>query len=451
MRIKALQKDPFYKELLALVLPITVQHFMLALVSATDAVMLGLIDQPSMASVSQAGQIQFFLNLLVMGFSIGIGIMAAQYWGKRDVASIEKIAPSGLLIVLAIGGTMTLAALFFPRWLMSILTNDAVLIPLGAGYLRMVAPSYLLCGISQMYFSLLKNTGHAAKSSAISCLAVVLNIILNALLIFGLLGLPKMGIEGAALATVISRLVELALAWYVNVREGHVQLRWNGLLKKPDPLLFGDFLHYTTPIIGASLVWGIAYMLYSIILGHMGGDAVAANSIVSIARNLISCVIQGVGAGAGIMVGNILGAGDLEKAKSYGARLTKLSAVVGFVTGLCLIAAGPLMLRMVELTETAASYLRFMLVFCAINLCAQSINHAVLDGIFGAGGDAKFDMNTNIWDMWFVCVPLGFLAAFWLKLPAPVVYCIVNMDEIIKLPAVFIHYRKYVWLRNITR
>lgn len=451
MNVKILQKDPFYKELGALVLPITIQSFMLALVSATDAVMLGLIDQPSMASVSQAGQIQFFLNLLVMGFSIGIGIMAAQYWGKGDVASIESIAPSGLLIVLVIGGSMTMAALFFPGWLMSVLTNDPVLIPLGAGYLRMVAPSYLLCGISQMYFSLLKNTGHAAKSSAISSIAVVLNIILNGILIFGLLGLPKMGIEGAALATVLSRLVELALAWYANVREGHVQLRWKGVLEKPDKLLFGDFLRYTTPVIGASLVWGVAYMLYSIILGHMGGDAVAANSIVSIARNLISCVIRGIGAGAGIMVGNILGANQLDKAKHYGARLTKLAAVVGFVTGLCLIALSPLLLRMVDLTETAADYMKFMLVFCAINLCAQSINHVVLDGIFGAGGDAKFDMDTNIWDMWFICVPLGFAAAFWWKLPAPVVYCIVNMDEIIKLPAVFLHYRKYVWLRNITR
>lgn len=445
------QKDTFYSELATLVVPIAVQSFMLALVSVTDAVMLGLIDQDSMASVSQAGQIQFFLNLLVTGFSIGVGIMAAQYWGKRDAKSIEKIAPTGLKIILFLGGAVTLAALFIPEVLMAILTSDEKLIPLGAGYLRMVAPSYFLCGITQVYFALLKNTGHTDKSSTISSIAVIVNIFLNGVLIFGFLGLPAMGIQGAALATVIARAVELLLSVIVTKRHGNVQLRWNWLLKKADKLLFQDFLRYTTPVIGASLVWGIAFMSYTVIMGHMGGDAVAANSISSIAKNLISCLIRGVGGGAGIMVGNLLGANELAKAKNYGFRLTKLSAIVGACTGGALIAISPLILRYASLTETAAEYLKWMLIFSGLNIAAQSINHVVLDGIFGAGGDAKFDMNTNIIFMWCICVPLGFLSAFVLKLPVPVVFCIVNMDEIIKLPVVFVHYKKYIWLRNITR
>lgn len=445
------QKDTFYSELMTLVVPIAVQSFMLAMVSVTDAVMLGMIDQASMASVSQAGQIQFFVSLLVTGFSIGVGIMAAQYWGKGDVKSIEKIAPTGLKIILVLGGAVTLAAWFIPEALMAILTSDAELIPLGAGYLRMVAPSYFLVGITQVYFALLKNTGHTDKSSTISSIAVVVNIVLNAVLIFGLMGFPAMGIQGAALATVIARAVELALSFIVTRRQGNVQLRWHGLLEKAEPILFQDFLRYTTPVIGASLVWGIAFMSYSVIMGHMGGDAVAANSIVSIAKNLISCVIRGVGGGAGIMVGNLLGANLLDKAKSYGARLTRLSAVVGVVTGVVLVLLTPIVLKITELTPTAAEYLRYMILFTGLNIAAQSINHVVLDGIFGAGGDAKFDMNTNILFMWCFSVPVGFLSAFVLKLPVPVVFCIVNLDEIIKLPVVFHHYRKYIWLRNITR
>lgn len=445
------KKDSFYSELLTLVVPIAIQSFMLALVSVTDAVMLGMIDQDSMASVSQAGQIQFFLNLLVMGFSIGVGIMAAQYWGKGDVKSIEKIAPTGLKIILFLGGGVMLAAWLIPEALMAILTSDAKLIPLGADYLRMVAPSYFLVGITQVYFALLKNTGHTDKSSTISSIAVVVNIFLNGILIFGLLGLPAMGIQGAALATVIARAVELLLAVVVTKRNGNVQLRWHGLVEKVDKLLYQDFIRYTTPVIGASLVWGIAFMSYTVIMGHMGGDAVAANSITSIAKNLISCLIRGVGGGAGIMVGNLLGANQLDKAKDYGKRLTKLSAIVGICTGGALILLSPVIMRVTTLTETASEYLKFMILFCGLNIAAQSINHVVLDGIFGAGGDAKFDMNTNIIFMWCICVPLGFLAAFVLKLPVPVVYCIVNMDEIIKLPVVFIHYRKYIWLRNITR
>lgn len=444
-------KDNFYSELKTLVVPIAIQSFMLALVSATDAVMLGLIDQNSMASVSQAGQIQFFLNLLVMGFSIGVGIMTAQYWGKGDIRTIEKIAPTGLKIILAIGGSVTLAAFFIPELLMKILTSDAALIPLGAGYLRTVALSYVLCGITQIYFSLLKNTGYAYYSSAISSFAVVLNIILNGILIFGLLGLPALGIKGAALATVIARAVELLCAIIITKKKGHVQLHWSGLSQKLDKVLFEDFMRYTTPVIGASLVWGIAFMLYTIIMGHLGSDAVAANSITSIAKNLISCLIRGVGGGAGVMVGNLLGANQIEKAKKYGARLTKLAALVGICTGGALMLLSPILVHYAPLTETAAHYLQITLIFCGLNIMAQSINHTVLDGIFGAGGDAKFDMVTNIYAMWCFSVPLGFLAAFVFKLPVPVVYCIVNLDEIVKLPAVFVHYKKYIWLKNITR
>ena len=451
MASKLQKKDTFYSELMRLVVPIAVQSFMLALVSVTDAVMLGRLDQQSMASVSQAGNVQFFLSLLVTGFSIGVGIMAAQYWGKGDGRSIEKIAPTGLKIILLLGGAVTLAALFIPTALMSVLTSDQKLIPLGAEYLRVVAPSYFLCGITQVYFALLKNTGHTTESSIISSTAVVVNIVLNAILIFGWLGFPAMGIRGAALATVIARLVEMVMAVVVNRRKGNVQLRWNWLLKKADRLLYQDFLHYTMPVIGASLVWGIAFMSYSVVLGHMDGDAVAANSITAVAKNLISCLIRGVGGGAGIMIGNLLGANLLDKAKTYALRLTRLSAVVSIATGLLLVILTPVIMGITQLTPQAASYLRTMIAFTGLNIAAQSVNHVVLDGIFGAGGDAKFDMNTNIIFMWCICVPLSLMAAFWWNLPAPVVFCLCNMDEIIKLPVVFHHYRKYIWLRNITR
>ena len=449
---KTLQKkDTFYSELMKLVVPIGIQNFMLALVSVTDAVMLGRMGQQEMASVSQAGNVQFFLSLLVTGFSIGVGIMAAQYWGKGDGKSIEEIAPTGLKIILAIGGVVTVAALVAPRALMAILTSDQALIPLGAEYLRVVAPSYFLCGITQVYFAILKNTGHTTESSVISCVAVVTNIVLNAIFIFGLLGCPAMGIAGAALATVISRLVELVLAAVITKRKSAVQLRWNWLAKRPDRLLFQDFLRYTMPVIGASLVWGIAYISYSVVLGHMDGDAVAANSVVAVAKSLISCLIRGVGGGAGIMIGNLLGANLLEKAKNYARRLTVLSIVIGVVSGVLLVAATPIIMSITELTPQAARYLKIMIAFTGVNLAAQSVNHVVLDGIFGAGGDAKFDMNTNIIFMWCICVPLSLIAAFWWKLSAPVVFCLCSMDEIIKLPAVFLHYRKYIWLRNITR
>ena len=446
-----MKKDDFSRQLRKLVIPIAVQSFMLALVSVTDAVMLGSIGQDAMSAASYAGQVQFFLSLIVTAFSTGIGIMTAQYWGKQDVAAIERIAPIGLRMILAIGGGMMLAAWIIPSQLMWLLTGDANLIKLGVEYLLMVAPSYLLVGITQVYFALLKNSGHAREASVIGSLAVVINVLLNGLLIFGWLGLPAMGIRGAALATSVTRAIELLLAAVVTHRRSPVQIRWSRLFEHSPRELRKDFYFYTVPVIGASLVWGVAYIAYSAILGHVDSDAVAANSITGIARNLLSCFINGVAGGAGIMIGNLLGANLLDKARDYARRLTITAAVTGILTGGALMLLSPFIVRSASLTKTAANYLQWMLLFCGLNLMAQSINHTVLDGIFCAGGDSRFDMDTNLIFMWCICLPLGVLGAFVFHLPAPVIYCLLNMDEIIKLPVVFHRYGKYIWLKNITR
>lgn len=444
------KQDTFYEKLISLVLPISIQTFMLALVSATDAMMLGFVNQTSLSSVSLAGQIQFILNLFVTGISAGTGIMAAQYWGKRDRASIEKVVPIALRMNMLFGSLFTLAALLFPHKLMQILTNEPELIATGAMYVRAVAFSYILCAISQVYLIVLKNTGHANISSRISSSAVVINIVSNAILIFGLCGAPKLGVVGAAYATVLSRAIELIWSMLEIKKLNDIKVHWTKMFAKVGQIT-SDFWHYTMPVLGASLVWGIAFSLYSVIMGHMGSDAVAANSITSIAKNMVSCLVRGVSGGAGILVGNLLGCGMLDEAKVYGRRLTHMAIAVGIGTGGLLMAISPIIVRFAPMSETAAGYLQTMLIFCGFNIMAQSVNTTVLDGIFCAGGDSKFDLVTNIKAMWCFSVPLGFLAAFWLKLPVMAIYCIVNLDEIVKLPAVYMHYKKYVWVKNITR
>ena len=311
--------------------------------------------------------------------------------------------------------------------------------------MRALAFSYVLCGISQVYLIVLKNTDHAKESSLISAFAVVLNIIANAVLIFGLFGAPKLGIVGAAYATVLARAVELIWSVAATKKLNNVAVRWRGMFSDMGELS-EDFRRYTTPVLAASLVWGVAYSLYSVIMGHMGSDAVAAYSITSIAKSMVSCFIRGVSGGAGIMVGNVLGCGKLTQAKEYGRRLTHMAIGVGVITGGFLILISPIIVRLAPMSEVASGYLQTMLVFCGINIMAQSVNTTVLDGIFCAGGDAKFDMVGNLGAMWCFSVPFGFLAAFWLKWPVMVVYCIVNLDEIVKLPAVYRHYKKYVWV-----
>ncbi len=438
------------QQMLKLVVPIAIQQFMLALVSATDAIMLGFVNQESLSAVSLAGQIQFILNLFISGIAAGCGIIIAQYWGKKDIASIEKVMPVALYINVIFGGLFTVLALTVPGSLMTLFTNDATLIANGASYLRAVALSYVLCGVSQIYLILLKNIGYAALSSKISSTAVVINICLNTILIFGFLGAPKLGIVGAAYATVTARIVELIWAFFAVRRYSTVAIRWSGILHT-DKTLTRDFWHYTFPVLGAALVWGIAFSLYSVILGHMGSDAVAANSIASIVKSMVQCVIRGVSAGAGILVGNLLGANELEKAKNYGGRITHIAIVIGIVTGTVLMLLSPLVSHIAPMSDTAREYLQFMMIVLGFNLMGQSVNTTVLDGIFCAGGDSKFDMKGNLGAMWCFSVPLGFIAAFAFHAPVWLVYIIISLDEIVKLPAVYIHYKKYVWVRNITR
>lgn len=442
-------RDDFWKKLRPLVFPIAIQQLMLSLVSASDAVMLGFVDQSSLSAVSLATQVQFVLGLFMAGFTTGGSILAAQYWGKGSRKEVEQVFGIMMRPSVLIGALFTLAALIVPRLLMRIFTPDDMLITLGAGYLRTVSPSYLLCAISMAYLCIMRNSGRTAVASAISSVGVVMNIALNAILIFGLFGAPEMGIRGAAAATVITRAFELIWAVWDTSKPDRIHLRKEYLFEKGLPLI-PDYIKHSTPVTGNYLVWGVGITMGSVILGHLGTDAVAANSIASVVKNLVACFCMGISNGGAILVGNELGAGQLERAKSYGGRVVRLALISGAVSCAILILLTPLILSLAQLSPQAAEYLRGMIVVCGINLIGMSNNTAIISGIFCAGGDTKFGFICDCITLWAVVVPLGLLAAFVLQWPVLVVYSIICMDELIKLPAVWKHYRKYKWVRDLT-
>ncbi len=442
-------KHEFTKKLISLVFPIALQQFMLALVSASDALMLGMLNQDALSAVSLASQVTFVENLFFAAMTIGLSMFAAQYWGKHDTVSVEKIFAYVLKVTAAISFFFFLAGLCFPYGLMKLFTNDLSLIDGGVTYLRTVSLSFFLTGISQIYLCLLKNTGEAKKSSIISSTSVIVNIVLNAIFIFGLLGFPKLEIAGAALATVIARIMEVIWCILETGKKDRVKLKLSYLLHN-DQLLRHDFWKYTTPVLGNEIVWGVGFTMYSVIMGHLGTDAVAANSIANIVKNLVACFCLGLGSGGGIMVGNELGAGRLEQAKAYGAKLCKLSILCGTLSGLFLLAISPLILAITNLTDTATDYLKWMLVMCSYYMIGKSVNGTTIAGIFCAGGDSRFGFFCDTVTLWCITVPLGLIAAFALHLPVLAVYFIVNLDEIIKLPAVYRHYKKYKWIKDLT-
>ena len=441
------RKRSLRKEIVRLAFPIALQQFMTALVGACDAIMLGKLSQDAMSAVSLATQVTFVFNLFMFAFMAGENMFVAQYYGKGDYTGISQVFSlvtkiCGCIAVVFLAGT-----LFFPEQLMRILTNEETLIVLGSEYLRVIGISYVFSGIAQTFLAIMKNCGAVNMSTLINGVMVILNIVLNAVLIFGLSGFPKMGIKGAALATVLATVVQfLWSVGYVLCRIRAVKFSLRSCEKK----LFGRFWQKTVPLLINNLAWGIGFSMYSVIMGHLGTDAVAANGIANISKNLVVCFCLGLGNAGSIIVGNRLGADRLQEAKEVGETLTKTAIIAGIVSGLVLIALSPFITKMVDLTPTARGYLQKMLLICSYYIAGKSVNCMTIGGIFAAGGDSKFGMLCDSVTLWCITVPLGCICAFILKLPVMVVYFVLNLDEIIKLPVVYKHYKKYKWIKNLT-
>ena len=442
-------RESFQKKLLSLVLPITFGQLMVTVVSASDALMVGGIGQDLLSAVSLAGQITFVYNLFLAALTIGTSMFAAQYWGKEDRASVERVLAVALRASLPVSFLFFMAAVLFPEWLMRLFTTDASLIGYGAEYLRIVGVTYLMLGISQIYLCIMKNSGLAARSMLIGSVSAVLNIALNAVFIYGLFGAPRMEAAGAAMATAMAKAAELVWVLIVHGKEGRIKIR-PGAMVRPDRRLRREFWHYTLPVLGNELVWGGGFTMYSVIMGHLGTDAVAANSIANVVKNLIASLAMGIGNGGAILVGNELGAGRLDTARLYGARLCRISVISGICSGLLLLPVSPAVMRAAALSPQAAEYLKWMLVMCTYYMVGKYINGTTISGIFCAGGDSRFGLLCDAVTLWCFTVPVGFLAAFVLKWPVPAVYFLINLDEIVKLPAVYRRYKKYIWLRDLT-
>lgn len=445
------RKHEFYRRLFSLVLPIAMQNLMTALVSASDALMLGFLNQTALSAVSLATQVQFVLNLFFAALTIGTTVLAAQYWGKQDAGAVERILAIALRCSVLISLGFFVAAFFAPELLMNIFTDETELIAAGIPYLKAVSWSYLFMGVTQVYLCVMKNSGRTLLSTIYGSSALLLNILLNAILIFGLLGFPKMGIVGAALATTISRAVEFILVLIENLHPDVVRIRFHLLIAKTDSLK-RDFYQYTLPVLANELVWGCGFTMFSVIMGHLGSDAVAANSIANIIKNIIASICLGIGTGSGILVGNELGRGNLSLAKEYGGHLCRAALLAGAVSGGIILAGTPFLFTFAgNLSSQAQSYLKVMLYICSYYMIGKSINSTVVAGIFCAGGDTRFGLLCDAFTMWAIIIPIGWIAAFVIKLPVLTVYFLLNLDELVKLPAVYWHYKKYRWVRNLTQ
>ena len=444
------KNNSFYRQIFKLVLPIVVQNLLSAAVSSADVIMLNYVGQSSISAVSLASQYANILFMVFYGLGTGATMLSAQYYGKGDMKAIQLIEGIALRFSLAIAMAFACFAMLAPDVMMHLFTNDTELITIGASYLRFMSVSYLCWGITEVYLAVLRSIGRVMISTAMNMLAFSLNIFLNAVFIFGLFGVPKLGATGVAIATSLSRLIELAACFVVSYLSKDIKLDFRYLFMR-NKKLFSDFVRLSLPALGNDISWSVAFSMYSVIIGHLGTDAVAANSFVIVVRNFGTILCFGTASAGGILLGNIIGMNKLEEAKEGAKKVMKLTVITGAVGGLIVLAAMPVVLRYASLSDQAMHYLKYMMLINTYYVMGAAVNTTLIAGVFRAGGDSRFGFVCDTIDMWCYAVPLGFIAAFVLKLPVLWVYFLLCTDEFAKWPWVLGHYRSMNWLNNITR
>ena len=440
----------FPRALYRLALPIVLQSLLSAAVSAADVLMLAYVNPSALSATSLAGQVTFVLTLFFMGICTGVMILGAQYWGQKDLEAIEKIQGCALRNAGIVSLLFFLAALLLPQQLMRLFTPDPALIALGAAYLRVVGFSFLCMGASQVFLATLKSIERTKVSALISSACLLVNVAGNALAIFVVYPRePALAVQGVAGATVAARMAELLLCvlWFarhrmLRLRIQHV-LRTEGWLRK-------RCWQCALPVQANYLIWGGALTVTSALMGHVSAEMIAASAIALSVRNLATVACTGLSNGGSILLGKHLGARRMALARRDGEKLRRWALLLGALAGLLLLLARPLALRMGGVHGQTRQLLDGMLFICACQCVGKAYNATLVAGVFAAGGDTRFGLACDTVVMWGLVLPLGYLFAFVLKAPPLLIFCVLCLDEYIKMPIVARRFRRYLWLQNLT-
>ncbi|HJC64608.1 MAG TPA: MATE family efflux transporter [Candidatus Blautia merdavium] len=441
----------FYANVFRLVMPMALQNLINVGVTSTDVIMLGRVGETALSGVSLANQVYFILSLLFFGLTSGACVLTAQYWGKKDTRTIEKVMGMSFRISLLGGLVFGIAAFLAPQHLMRIFTGEPEIIAEGVRYLKIVSFSYVLSAFTNVYLNIIRSIEKVVIATVVYGTSLCANIVLNAIFIFGLFGCPAMGAAGAALGTLCSRGIEVLIVVYYAVRRNQiVRIRIKDLFVK-DRDLSRDFLTYAFPVLLNELAWGAGMAAISAIVGHLGSASVAAHSVTQVCRQLSMVIAFGVSNATSIMIGKAIGEKKEALAREYGRRFLRLSILFGVGGGILLLAITPVVCAVMKLSVLAKSYLTVMMVIMSYYAAAQSVNSTLIVGVFRAGGDTRFGLILDVGVMWLCSIAAAAVGAFVIGIPMPWVYILLCSDEVIKVPFSIWRYRSYKWLNNITR
>ena len=441
----------FYRLLFSIALPIAVQNLITFMVSMVDTLMVGALGEIQLSAVSIANNLFFVLTILMFGLAGGSNIMISQYWGKGNVKTIHKILAIMYRVCLLITGIFIFIALFLPKYFMGIFTTDKAVIDFGASYLRIVCIGYLFYSITNCTIMMLRSVKTVSISIIVYTASLVVNSILNWIFIFGNLGAPELRIRGAAIATVCARITEFSIVLvFMFIYERKIGLKIEHLLKL-DKEILKDYVGLCTPVLCNELLWAIGASMISVIVGRMGTEVVAANSINGVAHQFVTVFIFGMSNATAVIIGNTIGEGKKEKAKEYAYSIGIFSVVMGCISGLMILLIKPFVVNFYNVSySTKLIAMEIMTVTSGI-IVFQSLASNFMMGVLRGGGDAKFVLINDLIFMWLVAIPGGFFVAFVLELPVALVFLVIKCDEILKSLTSVYRVISGKWVNDVTK
>jgi putative MATE family efflux protein len=447
----------FYKTLIALSGPLVLQNLVNNSLSMLDTFMVGRLGEEALAGVTLANTVFFVVSLLTFGLQSGSMVLMSQYWGKRDTTTINRIMGIAFGLSGAVSPIVALAVTLFPVQIYSLTSNDPALVRVAADYAQIVAFSQFLNSLTLIYIAAQRSLGNTKMGMGVLIMSMATNTFMNWVLIFGKLGFPAMGVKGAALATLLARVIEIAVTAAYASRCSQLRLDFRAIFR-PGLVIFKDFLRYSVPVVVNETLWSFGFSMYAIVIGHMPNavSGVAAYTITLTIERLLSAVYFGVGSAASILVGRPLGAGDREGAHTAGVTVLFATVLFGIAASLAMVAISmlivvPIVFPLFGASEETKAFGRQMLVIVSIAMPFKSFNFCNIVGVLRGGGDVRAGVFLDIGSMYGVALPLGALFGLVLGAPVTTVFLMFNLEEIVKLFFGYWRFSQKKWLRDVTR
>jgi putative MATE family efflux protein len=448
---KLFDDKDFYKSLFAIAIPIMVQNLISSFVNMVDTVMIGQLGTVEIAAVGLGNQVFFLLNMILFGVCSGGAIFTAQFWGKKDIAGIRKNLGLCLVIVLVISTLFTTACLIAPGTIIGLYSTDEAVIRIGADYLRTVAPCFIPFGISFVFTLVMRSTEKVRLPIVATLISLSINIFLNWLLIFGIGPCPKLGVVGAAIATVVARFAETLILVGTSYGKKYALAGKLKELFSFDLAFVSRFFRIAFPVMVNETLWSLGITMQNAIFARTNTDAIAAFNIVSTVSNLTWVVFIGLGNGCAVLIGKKIGEGADEKARAYASRITRFAPLMAAIIAPLIL--GPLSTVLPLLFNVNGSVLAIiqsMFVILVLAYPFRAFNMAMVIGVCRAGGDTVFSVFYDLFFMWCLCLPLAAIASFYFHAPAWVMYLCICMEDPIKMIPGSLRLKSGKWLRDVT-